>query len=171
MAVNIGPGDEVIIPSFGFVAFANAVVYTGATPVLVDVNANTWCLDFDELLNSITPKTKVVILVHNYGVISKLIEIAAHCKRSGIIVIWDSAEALGSSSFGIRAGSVGDLGTFSFYGNKVITCGEGGAVVTNDPILYERVKFFRMQARDPKIRYYFPEIGFNYRLLNLSTAV
>jgi perosamine synthetase len=170
-AINVGEGDEVIIPSFGFVAFANAVLYLGATPVFVDVSINTWCSPLSLIAAAVTAKTKAVIAVHNYGLVDDLDQISQFCKEHDIFLIEDAAEALGGSLNGRKLGTFGDIGTFSFYGNKVITSGEGGAVVTDDIQLLNRMRHLRGQAMDPNRRYFFDEVGYNYRLSNVSSSI
>ena len=170
-ALNVGKGDEVIVPSFGFVAFANAVLYVGAKPVFVDVSLETWSASTELISQAITSKTKAVIAVHNYGFVDDLNVLADLCKIKGIFLIEDTAEALGGELNSRKLGSFGDISTFSFYGNKIITSGEGGAVVTNNPELLNRMRFLRGQAMDPDRRYYFSEMGYNFRLSNISSAI
>lgn len=171
VALGIGAGDEVLVPDLTFVATANAVRYTGATPVLVDADPVTWTLDPADARRKVTPRTRAIVPVHIYGHpvdLDPLLELArAHDLR----VVEDAAEAHGARYRGRRVGALGHAGVFSFYGNKIITTGEGGMVVTNDPALAERAAFLRDHAMDPKRRYYHPEIGFNYRMTNLQAAI
>jgi perosamine synthetase len=170
-AMNIGPGDEVIVPSFSFVAVANAVKYTGAVPVFVDSSRATWCMDPDHIEGSLTSRTKAIIPVHLYGHpanMEPIIEIAA---KHRLDVIEDSAEAHGARFQGRHVGSLGKAGCFSFYGNKVMTTGEGGMVVTDDEDLWARMSFLRGHAMSSDRRYFHPEIGFNYRMTNLQAAL
>ncbi len=170
-ALNVGPGDEVIVPSMTYIATANAVRYCGAEPVFVDVEPTTWCLDPARLEEAITPRTKGVIAVHLLGHpadMDPILEIAA---IHGLWVVEDAAEATFATYKGRTVGGLGRIGTFSFFGNKVLTCGEGGAVTFQDPVLATRLRMLRGQGMDPRQRYYFPIVGFNYRLTNLAAAI
>ncbi|MEL7511698.1 MAG: DegT/DnrJ/EryC1/StrS family aminotransferase [Cyanobacteria bacterium J06554_3] len=171
LAYGIEPGDEVIVPDMTFIATANAVTYTGAKPVFVDVDRDTLCLDVTKVAQAITPKTKAIIAVHLYGHPANIPALKAITRRHNIVVIEDAAEAHGASINGIRTGALGDCGVFSFYGNKIVTCGEGGMITTNDTALYERAKHLRSQAMSPTQRYWHTDIGFNYRMTNLQAAL
>jgi perosamine synthetase len=169
--LGVGPGDEVLVPDLTFVATANAVHYTGATPVLVDVDPRTWGIDPDDARRKVTPRTRAIMPVHLYGRpvdLDPLLELAA---EHGLEVVEDAAEAHGARYKGKRVGALGRVGAFSFYGNKIFTTGEGGALVTNDSRLAERAVFLRDHAMDPERRYYHPEIGFNYRMTNIQAAL
>lgn len=168
---GIGPGDEVIVPDITFVATANAVTYSGATPVFVDIDQESLCLDVDKLQKAITPKTKAVVAVHLYGHPANIPAIRAIAAPRNIVVIEDAAEAHGATINGVKTGALGNCGVFSFYGNKIVTCGEGGIITTNDVTLYERAKYLRSQAMSPTQRYWHAEIGFNYRMTNLQAAL
>lgn len=170
-ALGIGPGDEVIVPDLSFVATANAVAYTGATPVLADVHPMSWCIDPLDVRRKLTPRTRAILPVHLYGVPADMLTLSAIAREYKLHLIEDAAEGLGGWYYGHQLGSFGTASTFSFYGNKVATCGEGGAICTNDEALYERMYFLRGQALDPMRRYYHPEVGFNYRLTDLQAAV
>lgn len=169
--LGLQPGDEVIIPDLTFVATANAVAYTGATPVLADVDPDTLCIDLASIKLRITARTKAIIPVHLYGHpadMDGLIELAvAH----GLYLIEDAAEAHGAEYKGRRVGGFGKCGVFSFYGNKVITTGEGGMLTTNDPDFYQHAKRLRDHAMSPDRRYFHTERGFNYRMTNLQAAL
>ena len=169
--LGIGPGDEVLVPDLTFVATANVVRYTGATPVLVDADPTTWALDAADAARKVTPRTRAMIPVHVYGHPADLDPLLVLARRHGFRVVEDAAEAHGARYKGRRVGALGDLGAFSFYGNKIITTGEGGMVVTRDPALAERARFLRDHAMDPQRRYYHPEIGFNYRMTNIQAAI
>jgi len=171
LALGIGSGDEVIVPSLTYIATANAVRYVGAEPVFVDVDKNTWCIDPLKLENAITPQTKAIIVVHLYGHPADMDSINHVARINGLAVVEDAAEALLAKYKGRLVGSLGRIATFSFYGNKVISSGEGGAVVLNDPDLAYRVRILRGQGMDPDRRYYFPVTGYNYRLTNLACAM
>lgn len=171
VTLGIGPGDEVLVPDLTFVATANVVRYTGATPVLVDADPVTWTLDPADARRKVTSRTRAIIPVHIYGHpvdLDPLLELAA---QHDLSVVEDAAEAHGARYKGRRVGAIGRIGAFSFYGNKIITTGEGGMLVTNDPALAERAAFLRDHAMDPRRRYYHPEIGFNYRMTNIQAAI
>jgi perosamine synthetase len=169
--LGIGPGDEVLVPDLTFVSTANVVRYTGATPVLVDSEPRTWGMDEVDARRKITPRTRVIVPVHLYGHPVDMGALLALAAEHGIDVVEDAAEAHGARWNGRRVGALGRVGAFSFYGNKIITTGEGGMVVTNDPALAERATFLRDHAMDPRRRYYHPEIGFNYRMTNIQAAI
>ncbi|MET0385347.1 MAG: DegT/DnrJ/EryC1/StrS family aminotransferase [Polyangiales bacterium] len=171
VSLGIQPGDEVIVPSLTFVATANAVVYAQAKPVFVDSDPTTWTMSVREIAPKITPRTKAIIVVHLYGHPVDMAPILELAKQHGLWVIEDAAEAHGAEYHGQRVGGLGDAGVFSFYGNKIITTGEGGALVTNDAALRQRAGFLRDHAMSPERRYYHSEIGYNYRLTNLQAAV
>lgn len=170
-ALGLGPGDEVLVPDLTFVATANAVAYTGARVVLVDVDPKTWCMDPADAQRKLTDRTRAIVPVHLYGVPCDMDALAVLAHNHGLVIIEDSAEGLGGSYEGYALGSLGQAGVFSFYGNKVVTCGEGGAVSTNSATLAGRLRFLRGQALDPERRYYHPEVGFNYRMTDLQAAV
>lgn len=170
-AFGIGPGDEVIVPNLTFAATINAVIYTGATPVIVDVSADTWNMDPDAFAAAITPRTKAVIPVHLYGQPADMAPICAIARRRGIFVVEDAAEAVGSNLEGTACGAIGDCGTFSFYSNKLITTGEGGMVVFKDDAIAARARMLRDHGMNPAKRYWHDEVGFNYRLTNLQAAI
>jgi perosamine synthetase len=169
--LGIGPGDEVLVPDLTFVATANVVRYTGATPVLVDAHPTTWGMDPADAARKATARTRAVIPVHVYGHPVDLDPLRELGARHDIAVVEDAAEAHGARYKGRRVGALGRIGAFSFYGNKIITTGEGGMVVTNDGALAERARFLRDHAMDPKRRYYHPEVGFNYRMTNIQAAI
>ncbi len=170
-ASGIKAGDEVIVPDLTFVATANAVTYTGATPVLVDIDPETLGIDPAAVLRAITPRTRAVIPVHLYGQPAEMDSLMDIGKRRGIQIIEDAAEAHGAEYKGRRVGSIGSCGVFSFYGNKVITTGEGGMVTTDDKDLCLRMRTLRDHAMSPERRYWHTEIGFNYRMTNLQAAL
>jgi len=170
-ALRIGPGDEVIVPDLTFVATANAVSYTGATPIMVDIERDSLCIDSAAIRQAISPRTKAIIPVHLYGHpadMEPLKRIAAEYK---LAVIEDAAEAHGAEYRGRRVGGLADCGVFSFYGNKIITTGEGGMLTTNDQSLYLRAKSLRDHAMSPDKRYWHEERGFNYRMTNMQAAL
>ena len=165
-ALGIGAGDEVIVPDLTFAASINAVLHSGATPVLVDVRRDTWTIDTDSLQSLMTPRTRAIMPVHLYGRASHMDELRAIAKAHGVLLIEDAAEALGASYRGAMLGSLGDAGTFSFFGNKLITTGEGGMVVYRDAKAAARARILRDHGMDPKRRYWHLEVGYNYRLTN-----
>jgi perosamine synthetase len=169
--LGVGPGDEVILPPITHIACINAVTYLGATPVLADCDARTWCLDPERVAAAITERTRVIMPVHLYGQPCDMAAIRALAKRHGIRVLEDAAEAHGAEEHGKRTGSLADLAAFSFYANKIITTGEGGMLVTDDAALAARAKKLRDQAYEPDRRFVHQELGYNYRLTNLQAAI
>ena len=167
-SLGVGSGDEVVCPALTYVATANAVRYCGAEPVFVDVDETTWTLDAALVL---TPRTRGVIAVHLYGHVADLGAICSFARGHDLFVLEDAAEAHGAEHDGRPVGSIGDVGTFSLYGNKIITAGEGGVVVTDDDRLAERIAHLRGQGQDPLRRYWFTTVGFNYRMTNLAAAI
>jgi len=168
---GIGPEDEVIVPSLTFVATAAAARYVGASPVLADSDPAHWCVDPVDVASRITPHTRAIVAVDLYGHpadMDALVDIAA---EHDLVLVEDAAEALGANYRERPAGGLGLLGVLSFYGNKLITTGEGGAVLTDDPALAERARFLRDHAMDPDRRYWHGEIGFNYRITNMQAAL
>lgn len=170
-ALGIGTGHEVIIPDLTFVATANAVAYAGATPVLVDIDPDTLCISPRAIRNAITSKTRAIIPVHLYGHPADMGAINAIAEEFGLLVIEDAAEAHGAEYRGRRVGGLSDCGVFSFYGNKIITTGEGGMITTNDVAVYQRARLLRDHAMSPTRRYWHEERGFNYRMTNLQAAL
>jgi perosamine synthetase len=169
--LNLQPGDEVIIPDLTFVATANAVAYTGATPILADIDADTLCIDPASVKSLISQRTKAIIPVHLYGHPADMDALTEIGNRHGLDVIEDAAEAHGAEYKGRRVGSLGKCGVFSFYGNKVITTGEGGMLTTNDREFYEHARRLRDHAMSPERRYFHEELGYNYRITNLQAAL
>ena len=170
-ALGIGPGDEVIVPTMTYVATANAVVYCGATPVFVDSELQTWNIDPALVEERITTRTRAIIVVHLYGHPADMDPILEVARRRGLFVVEDAAEAHGATYKGRKVGTLGDIATFSFYGNKIITTGEGGMVCTNDDTLARRVKQLKGQGQDFERRYWFPIVGYNYRMTNIEAAI
>ncbi len=171
VALGIGEGDEVIVPDLTFIATANAVRYTGAKVITVDIQKDTLCIDPIEVENAITEKTKAIIPVHLYGHPADMRELKKIAEKYNLFIIEDAAEAHGAEIEGKRVGSLGDVGVFSFYGNKVITSGEGGMISTNNKKLYEKMKYLRDHAMSQEKRYWHTEIGYNYRMTNLQAAL
>jgi len=170
-ALKLGAGDEVIVPSLTFIASANAVRYVGATPVFVDIEPESWVMSPEAVRKAITPKTRAIMPVHLFGHPAPMDELQEIAKAHNLYVIEDAAEAHGARYKGQRVGGLGDVGMFSFYGNKIITTGEGGMVTTNSDALAERIRLLRGQGQDPKLRYWFIELGYNYRMTNIQAAI
>jgi len=170
-ALRIGPGDEVIIPTFTMIATPNTVSYTGAKPVLVDSELDTWNMDVSKIEENLTEKTKAIMVMHTYGHPVDMDPILELARSRQIAVIEDAAEAHGAEYKGKKVGSLGDVGCFSFYANKIITCGEGGMLVTNNEEIAERSAWLRGHAfgRGGK-HFYHEEIGFGYRMSALQAA-
>jgi len=171
VALGIQAGDEVIVPDITFGATLNAVILAGAIPVIVDVDRQSWNISVEKIEESITSKTKAIMPVHIYGAPCDMPYIMEIATKHKLLVIEDCAEALGSSISDKHVGTFGDAGTFSFFGNKIITCGEGGAVIFNDESSYNRAKILRDHGMTPGKRYWHDVVGFNYRLTNLQAAV
>ncbi len=169
-ALGVGPGDEVIIPAFTLIVSANTVCLTGATPVLVDVRRDTWCLEPDLIEARVTPWTKAIMTVHMYGHPCDMDAVCGLARRHGLSVIEDAAQAHGARYRGRPVGGIGDVGAFSFYGNKIITTGEGGMVVTSDRALADRAALLRNQAFEEE-RFLHNHVGFNYRMTNIQAAI
>lgn len=172
-ALDIGPGDEVIMADTNWIASAAPIVHLGATPVFVDVLPDSWCLDPAKVEAAITPRTKAILAVHIYGNLCDMDALLDIGARHGLPVIEDAAEAIGSVWRGNRAGSMGAFGAFSFHGTKTITTGEGGMFVTNDSALYARVLTLSNhgRARGQTKQFWPDEIGFKYKISNLQAAV
>jgi len=171
LALGIGEGDEVIVPTFTYIASVNCIKYVGATPVFIDSSRLTWQLDPELLANIITPKTKAIICVHLYGGMCDMDSIMEFAEKHNLYVIEDCAEAFGSQFKGKNAGVFGSLACFSFYGNKTITTGEGGMVVTNDPVLINKVTHLKGQGLAENRQYWHDIVGYNYRMTNICSAI
>jgi len=170
-AAGIGVGDEIIVPSLTYIASANAIKYTGANPVFVDVDINTWQMSPDCLSKSITKNTRAVVVVHLYGQACNMKDIVSICKKHDLLIIEDCAEALGTFYDGKHVGTFGDISTFSFYGNKTITTGEGGMVCTRNAALHKRALKLRNQGLADGKEYMHDVIGYNYRMTNICAAI
>ncbi len=170
-ALGTGPGDEVIVPAFTMIATPNAVRYTGATPVLADAEAETWNINPDEVAARITSRTKGIVAVHTYGHPADVDALRRIADESGLFFLEDAAEAHGAAWMGRRVGSLGDAATFSFYGNKIVTTGEGGMVTTNDEAVAQMARRLRDHAFSPNRHFWHTFVGFNYRMTNLQAAV
>lgn len=170
-ALKLGPGDEVILPAFTIISCANAIVRSGATPVLVDADPYTWTMVPEQVAAAVTSRTAAIMVVHIYGLPVDLDPILELAERHGLAVIEDAAELIGGTYKGRPCGSFGTISTFSFYPNKHITTGEGGMVLTNDPALAERCRSLRNLCFQPEQRFVHTEIGWNYRMTNMQAAL
>lgn len=171
MSLDVGPGDEVIVPAFTMGATWLAVLYTGAKPVFVDCETETFNIDVKQIEKKITKKTKVIIPVHIYGHSADMNPILKIAKKHRLTVLEDAAEACGGEYHGKKCGSLGKINAFSFYANKIITTGEGGMVVTNDEQLAQKARQFRDLHHSLKKRFIHDGIGFNYRMTNMQGAL
>ena len=171
LALGIKKGDEVILPSHTMIASAAAVVYTGATPVLVDVERDTWNMNVKQIESKITKRTKAIMPVHIYGLPVDMDGILKLAKKYKLYVVEDAAESLGAKYHGKITGSLGTIGCFSFYANKIVTTGEGGMVTTNSDKLAKRLRILKDLAHSTKRRFLHNEIGYNYRMTNMQAAL
>ncbi|MBI5392786.1 DegT/DnrJ/EryC1/StrS aminotransferase family protein [Candidatus Woesearchaeota archaeon] len=171
LALDIKKGDEVIIPDFTFAATINAILYTGATPVLVDVEQNTGNIDVNKIKEKITSRTKAIMPVHIYGNPCKIDEIKDLCSSRNLYLIEDCAEAHGAEYKKKKVGSFSDIACFSFFGNKIITTGEGGMCITNNEELAEKMRVLKDHGMSKNKRYWHEIIGYNYRLTNIQAAI
>lgn len=169
--LGIGPGDEVIVPTLTYIASVNAIAYVGATPVFVDSEESSWNIDPNQIVSKISPKTKAILAVHLYGASCDMETILGICREHELFLIEDAAEAFGTKYRDQYAGTFGDISTFSFFGNKTITTGEGGMVVSNNKQLIERAAYLKSQAVSPTREYWHDEIGFNFRMTNICAAI
>lgn len=172
-ALGIGAGDEVILADTNWIATAAPIVHLGATPVFADVLADTWCLDPAEAARHITPRTKAIVATHLYGNLCDMDALLEIGRRTGVPIVEDAAEAIGSQLSGRRAGSMGLFATFSFHGTKTITTGEGGMLVTGDAAFYERVLTLSNHGRARgQTKQFWPDaIGFKYKMSNIEAAI
>ena len=175
LALDIKNKDEVIVPNLTYIAPVNAIKYVGAKPILTDVNNKTWLMDIQEIVKKVTKRTKAIILVHLYGSCYDLNEIKKIKQKYKIKIIEDCAEAIGTKFNNSYVGSIGDVSTFSFYGNKTISTGEGGMLITKEKYIYKKIVKFKSQGLDifkKKDNYYNHEVvGYNYRMTNICAAI
>jgi perosamine synthetase len=173
MALGVKSGDEVIAPDITWIASIEPILYIGAKPVLVDVLPDTWCIDPKKVEEAITEKSKAILVVHLYGNVVEMDEIMAIAKKHNLPVVEDAAEGLGSEYKGKKAGSIGDVGLFSFHGTKTISTGEGGILVTNREDIWQRAKILNDHGRDPKTgkTFWMAEYGYKYKMSNLQAAM
>lgn len=172
-ALDIGPGDEVILADTNWVATVSPVVHLGATPVFVDIDPVTWCLDPESVRSAITTHTRAIVVTHLYGNIADLDALQAIADMHGLALIEDAAEALGGSWRGRKAGSIGSFGAFSFHGTKTLTTGEGGMFVTDDADLYERVLTLSNhgRARGQTKQFFADVVGYKFKMSNIQAAI
>lgn len=173
VALGIGKGDEVIIPTFTMIASAFAVCYTGATPVFVDADKDTWNIDVSKIEEKITPRTKAIMPVHIFGLMCDMDKITTIAQKHNLFIVEDAAEAHGAEFKENRAGNFSDIASFSFFANKNITTGEGGMLVTNDESLYNKARYHKNMCfpLDGNRNYSHEDIGFNYRMSNVIAAI
>ena len=175
--VGVGPGDEVLCSTLTFVAAANAIVYQGGVPAFVDSDPATWNLDSDILSSALRERAaanrlpKALVVVHLYGQSADMAPILHACAEYGVVVIEDAAEAVGTLYKGKPAGTLGDVGVYSFNGNKIVTTTGGGMLVSANTVWVEKARFWAQQARDPGIAYEHSELGYNYRLSNVLAGI
>ena len=170
-ALGIGPGDEVILPTFTIISCAAAIVRAGAVPVVVDCNSTTWNMNVGQVESRITSRTKAIMVVHIFGLPTDMRPLMELADEYGLKVIEDAAEAHGQAYYGRPCGSFGDISTFSFYPNKHVTTGEGGMIVTDDAALAEKCRGLRNLCFKPEQRFVHDELGWNLRMTNLQAAL
>jgi len=171
IALGIGPEDEVIVPTLTYIASVNPIVQVGARPIFVDSERASWQIDPEDVKRKITPRTRAIIVVHLYGQPANMDAIMEIAHEYNLFVVEDCAEAFGSRIRDQHVGTFGDIGTFSFFGNKTVTTGEGGMVVTNDATLYDRSVHFKGQGLAKHRTYWHDVIGYNYRMTNICAAI
>ena len=171
VALGLGPGDEVLVPDVTYVATANAVAYTGATPVPVDVDFLTWSISLEDAERRVTERTRAVVPVHLYGVPCDMDKLHAFARKYDLYVVEDASEALGAEWDQRACGTLSFAGTFSFYANKILTTGEGGAVVTNDAAQADVLRLLRGQGQTPGRQYVHQCVGYNYRMTEMQAAL
>ena len=171
LALGVGPGDEVIVPDCTWIASSAPISYVGATPVFADIDAQTWCLSAETLEQCITPRTRAVIAVDLYGNMPDMDALRFVARRHGLAIIEDAAEAIGSEYHGRMAGSLGDMGVFSFHGSKTLTTGEGGMLVTDRADIISRVHVLRDHGRRPgDVSFFNAEVAFKYKMSSFQAA-
>ena len=170
-ALNIGPGDEVIMPTFTIISCAGAIVKAGATPVLVDSNPTTWNMNVSEIEKKINANTKAIMVVHIYGLPVDMDPVLEIAERHGLKIIEDASEMIGQTYNEMPCGSFGDISTFSFYPNKHITTGEGGMIMTDDEFFAEKCRSLRNLCFKNEQRFVHDELGWNYRMTNVQAAI
>jgi len=169
--LDLQPGEEVILPTFTIISCAQAIIYNGGTPVLVDCDPRTWCMDIGQVEAKITSRTRAIMPVHIYGHPVDMQPLWDIARRHNLIIIEDAAEAHGAEYKGMRCGSLGDISCFSFYANKIVTTGEGGMVLTNSEAYANRIKSLRNLCFRKERRFYHTALGFNFRMTNIQAAL
>ena len=170
--VGIGPGDEVIVPAFTFIGSATSVTLTGAKPVFCDVNLDDFNMNTENLKKCLSPRTKVIMPVHIYGqAVKKMDQVMAIAKDKKLLIVEDAAQGLGTTFGRQHVGTFGEVGCISFYADKTITMGEGGALLTNDDVLADRCRYFKNQGRLNRGSFIHPQMGFNFRITDLQAAI
>lgn len=170
-AANIQEGDEVILPSFTIISCIAAILRLKAVPVLVDIDPTTWCMDVSQIAAKITPRTKVIMPVHIYGHAVDMDPLMELAVKHNLVVIEDAAEVHGATYKGKLLGSIGHISSFSFYANKLVTTGEGGMVLTSDPVMAERAQSYRNLCFKKTERFLHDELGYNFRMTNIQAAI
>ncbi|HOX52648.1 MAG TPA: DegT/DnrJ/EryC1/StrS aminotransferase family protein [Fibrobacteria bacterium] len=172
-ALGVGPGDEVVVPDITWIASVSPIVHLGATPVLVDVLPDTWCVDPDRVEEALTSRTKAVVCVHVYGNLCDMDRLSRICQERGVALIEDAAEGLGSEWKGRKAGSMGDFSIFSFHGTKTVTTGEGGMLCSRRSDLWDRVRTLSDHGRRPgePVQFWCSEFGYKFKMSNLQAAL
>ena len=170
-AIEVQEGDEIITASFTYVASTNAILINRAIPVFIDIEKDSWNLDVNLIENKITSKTKAILISNIYGYLPNIEDIRLLCDKFNVFLIEDAAESLGASFNGFKSGTFGHISTFSFFGNKTITTGEGGMVLTNEKKLYDRVEVLKNQGNSKTRTYFHDILGFNYRMTNIQAAI
>jgi perosamine synthetase len=171
LGLDVKPGDSILVPSFSYVAPSNAIRYCGAMPRFVDCDRSSWCATVQTLNKSLDDTVKGVLVVHNYGALGEIKQIAHWAKENGLWLLEDCAEAFGSKTSSQMAGTFGDISTFSFFGNKTITTGEGGALSINNARYIDRIKLLKSQGLTGNKPFWHETIGYNYRLNSLSASL
>ena len=171
LALGVSEGDEVVVPDLTFAATINAVIYCGATPVIADIDATSWTLTVEQVARVMTPRTKAIIPVHLYGRPAEIGPLAEFARKRGCFIVEDCAEALGARYAGALVGTFGDVSCFSFYGNKVITTGEGGICLTNSQSVARQIMELRNHGVISESSYWHERVGYNYRMTNPQAAI
>jgi len=171
LAAGVGPGDEVITTNFTYVASTNAILMVGAIPVFNEIDPLTWNIDTNLIEHNITNKTKAILVTNVYGVPCEFDELNRLCLQYDLSLIEDAAESFGATYRNKKSGTLADISTFSFFGNKTITTGEGGMVLTNSEKIYNKVEQLKNQGNSPSRRYYHEVLGYNYRMTNIQAAI
>lgn len=170
-AIGLKKEDEVITASFTYVASTNSILINNGTPVFIDIESESWNIDAKLIEAKINKKTKAILISNIYGFLPEIEKIRKLCDKYKIFLIEDAAESLGANYAGLKSGNIGDISTFSFFGNKTITSGEGGMVMCNDENLYLKIEQLKNQGNNKEIRYYHDILGFNYRMTNIQAAI